>query len=337
MIARAIASALMGLATVGGLLIGPLGTQEAAASAPQLRLQAVQTTFLSPIRSYTFRYTTPVVSGVKSSTKVAVAKAAADFFATAVSAQRASDAACIAAGTEPSTDPAYSQVSGTTTGGIYAKRYLSLHLEWAALGCDDPYGLAGEKWLNLDLRSGKPVSLAKFGNKTNDAFAYAVGVAIAEKGADEDGPCWYGGGCRYSWPNGPADYRWPNLSAWKHPDGWTVNAGGVTVYFSWEGSTYPYLISWNSITKAGVKPKKSVTTRVPTVKGGRVTVVQRGTLVTTTTAAGYKLVGIRPSGAKTAKLFYVSTEDGQASYTPGYSVSFASKTSRKATLAAVED
>jgi hypothetical protein len=338
MIRTTLTSTLTALALALGLCLNPLGAQEAVASTPQVKIQAVQASFQTPIRGYTFSYTTPVLSGVKPAVRAAVDKAATAFFATAISSQKASDAACIANGIEPDTDPAYSQVSGTTSGGIYAKRYLSVHLEWAALGCDDPYGIIGDKWLNLDLRSGKPVSLTKFVNTANNAFDYAVGIAIAEKGADENGPCWYGGGCHFSWPNGPADSRWPDLSAWKHPQGWTISSAGVTVYFSWEGSIYPYLITWSSITKAGKKMKKTVTTKVPTIQApGQVTVAQTGTLVTIPAAAGYKLVGIRPAGSKTAKLFYVSTNDGEVSYTPGYSVVFASKTSRKATQANITD
>lgn len=341
---RPVGTLVTALALTAGLWAAGPATAEAAT--PKLRQQTVTTTFTTPVGAYTYTYKKPVLSGVKKSVKKQLDSQIAAFFGQAISRQKAADRRCVndydpadPGSFDPweAWRPEYARLTGQTEGGIYGKRYLSIHLEWSAFGCENFSGIGNDKWLNIDLKTGKPVKLSKFVNNKGSAFDYAVGIAIAQQGTKADGgteePCWSGVWCFTRWPYEVADRRWPGPSAWKRIAGWTVDSKGVKVYFRLDGGTLAkYRVPWNSINKAGVKLRKTTTKAVPEGDGpGRYTVVQEGRLVTVKRGSA-KWVGIRPAGSKTARLFMI----WQGQYTPGFSVQFRSKTSSRAVAAFVE-
>ncbi len=305
---------------------GDLTLLQPRATGPHYRTQLVTRAFTTDVGTYTYRYTKPVVTGVAASIAESIDSQAVTFFESAIAARTAADLEC-----EPDYDP-YDPLygspfspSGSSVGGLYGDRYLSVFLDWEATGCSGYMGLGDSTWLNIDLATGAEVSLGTFVRPGDDAFAYAVGIAIAER--DVDDSCWSGASsCRKRWAEGCADTRWPDVSSWQRPDGWVVSELGVAVYFLWPDMLESYLVPWKSINVAADALTTATARDVPARMGARVTVVQQGHLVTVESGKT-RWRGIRPIGSDTAKLFLIGEDEHGPTYAPGYSVRFASATS----------
>ena len=320
------AAAVVGLA--GGSLVAPFTVAPAeAASKPAYSIKKVKKRFTTNLQSYTYIYTKPVVTGIKLSVKASIDKQVDKFFRRAITERIKGDRDC----EEPSDAWPALQPSGRTKGGLYQGRYLSVFLHWDATGCGDHMGLMDSKSLNVDVKTGKPMKLSHFAEM--ESLGYAVGVAIAGKGAYPNEPCWTGFGCPDRW-NGAADPRRPDLASWKHPHGWIVEKAGVTVYYRWEDWIDSYPVKWASIVKPGVKVKTSTSRNVKTNYGCTVSVVQKGTLVSIKNGS-MQWKGVRPQGSPAAKLFLLANGTRGTHYLPGYSVTYKSKNSSRATLASI--
>jgi len=223
----------------------------AQAAGPRVGWVRVTKNFTTAYASYSFAYDKPGIVGTSAKVSAQVDKAMAAFFDAAVNQVTLSDASLSSDQiAECRTAGVTAQVSGTregtTVASIYKHRYLSIHVVWSAVSCDTPMGLGAEKFLNIDVRTGKSVKLAKFVNNYKDAFALEIGSAMNRERLAEGGE------------DAPGDFGdWHNrttIAEWKSWAGWTVDASGVRVYYPWEGFTEAYLIGWDRVVKPG-QPK----------------------------------------------------------------------------------
>lgn len=196
-------------------------------------------------------------------------------------------------------------------GSVYKDRYLSVVMDLYAWET---------RSLNLDLKTGKTVTLSKFVSNKADVFDFARCEAAATV-----------------WPY-VADYGcakdYPGVHAWR------VTSKGIRVYSSYEGEPGDFLVPWSHIVKPGYKKqKKQVTKNVPTqwyyrdtVKPANTKVTVQGNLVTVQ-ADGRSYYGTRGLGTveSSGKLAWVTVfAPGEWDQGKIRHVAFSSKSSNKA-------
>jgi hypothetical protein len=219
------------------------------------------------------------------------------------------------------------QASGT----IYKGRYLSVVISWKG----DWYSASMDdvRTLNLDLKTGKTVSLSTFAHDKNNAlFGMYAWKAVAKKLCK---------GCGVDPDTFPREF--------KKFSRWTVSKSGITVYttistyaqdqIGTDWGVYSAIIPWSNIVKPSFsKAKKHNTKKVksyyscglPTYDGNRVTVTVQGNRVAVkhnrSVYYGVKSRGVKRGGKWRVDVFNAPwAYDGQ-----GY-VEFLSKSSNKAT------
>jgi hypothetical protein len=112
--------------------------------------------------------------------------------------------------------------------------------------CNTPEGIVANKYLNIDLVTGKTVKLSRFVNDSRGVFAFEIGSAMARSSTRDSG-----GGFGDLWGRN-------TIAEWRGFRGWAATGSGVWVYFEWEGYVQPYLVRWERILKPGTATGKKV-------------------------------------------------------------------------------
>ncbi len=301
-------------------LVAPAGNAQAARAA-KIQLVTIQKDFVTQrCGTYKLSHVKAVLTGSTSANAKLVDK---KFLTTLTAAQQLaleSYNGLIDSGEECFTP----RFKVTSTGSVYNKRYLSVAYTWKG----DWYSASqdGVRSLNFDLKTRKSVNVTTFVSNTGKVFTWAACKALNAKAPDT------GHGHDGQWSYCPNTERQRNL------DGWTVDAGGVTVYGSGDLGLYKAKLSWSKLVKPSyLKSKKATTSKVSTTKclgTPKATVTVQGGLVTVKVGNyAHSVYGIKPAGKKAGTKWRVVTEYANAAaadwWGPGY-VEFASKSSNKA-------
>lgn len=248
-----------GLGVIAAALVSTLGLPFAvvapaeAASGPTYTVQSITRTFNTSVATYTFTYQKPVVGGVSAAVAASVDNKVDAFFASAVEWRTVGDLDCA------DTEEIPTNLSGDTQGGLFRGRYLSVHLSWDVASCYDYRLPLANRWLNIDLTTGKSVKLSALvanpGGVRNQAIDDRLEAAN-------------------------------QLEWWQAKDlaGWTISNSGLKAYFTWEGEASGYLVPWKNLVKPDWKSKRVTVTK--NVKryingdlSGRATVSVQGNVV----------------------------------------------------------
>jgi hypothetical protein len=280
-----------------------------------MTLKIVTTQFRTSLGTHTYRYSKPALHGVKTAVATSVNQTVDAFFGQAIASQTAADAACLADG-EVAVDTL--PLEGHTDGSVYKGRYLSVHLEWVAPGCDDPTGLIGDKWINLDLKTGRTIKLSKFADDRHAVFAGEIAAAMMRSP-------------QRNTTDGYGDYFGRvTIAAWRDFDGWTVEKDGVRVYYHWEQFIDSYLVRWERVLKPG-SVKGSTTNSFASYTCSdttyRLRVTVRGGLVAVKPPDGTTEYGVR--GRARTVLVHSSSDLSDGGPAIG-KLTFASKASKRA-------
>lgn len=318
------AQRIVGGLTLGATLayattVGSAGFAEAAT--PKVHWVRTSTTFTTAFATYSYDYDRPIVSGVAKKISGAVDRTLVTFFTKAIETIKKYDASlspqelaqCRLAGTEAGVTGKRSADSAAT---IYSKRYLSIHVSWDAWSCQTTMGLLDDKYLNIDLKTGKSVKLSRLVDDQRGLFALEVGAAMARSPQrDPDG--------------GLGDWHGRNtIAEWRDFNDWTAGPGGVTVYFSWEGFIESYLIRWERILKPhSVKGRKTISSAAYSCSDThyRLRVTVQGGLAAVRTPDGSTEYGVR---GRSRTIWVHATDHDQVIIGQ---LTFASATSKRAT------